>query len=185
MALSEWQSVDTFAYLVHANIQRVMRFCVNLELDFWGCQLERAALGALPPQHARDGVHAPQVHAELVLQPLVVYTGLRLCICQRRPAPAMQHRVCGQGCTTAVVTQPEKDWPPASGVKLVLNVRRFGACGLASSCQERTRDDSCKRSAIAVWTLSKAAFLLCSEMGCPNMLRRPMSSKKAVVRQYV
>ena len=32
------------AHLVHTNIQGVMRFCVDLKLDFGGRQLERAAL---------------------------------------------------------------------------------------------------------------------------------------------
>ena len=90
-----------------------MRFCVDLKFDFRGRQLERAALCALPPQHACDSVHAPQVCADLVLQPLVVDAGLRLCIRQRCPAPAGQTRVGRQSPyedTPAVITRTQNTW---------------------------------------------------------------------------
>lgn len=76
------------AYLVHADVQGIMRLGVNLELDLGRGQLQRAGLRAPPPQNACDRVHAPQVHAQLVVQPLVVDARLRFRICQRRSAPA-------------------------------------------------------------------------------------------------
>ena len=66
-----------------------MCLCVDFEFDFGRRQLERTALCALPPQDLGDGIHAAQVHAELVLQPLVVYARLRLRVCQRCAAPAV------------------------------------------------------------------------------------------------
>ena len=94
-------------HLVHANIQRVVRFCVNLEFDFRGRQLESTALCALGAQQARDGIHAPQVHTDLVLQPVIIYPGLRLCIRQRRPAPAGSFE--SQTCLDLMVRQDHQE----------------------------------------------------------------------------
>jgi hypothetical protein len=64
-----------------------MRLSVDFEFDFGRGQLQRARLRAPPPQDPRDDVHLAQIHAQLVVQSLVIYARLRLCICQRRPTP--------------------------------------------------------------------------------------------------
>lgn len=78
----------TPAYLVHPHIHGVLRFSVDLKLDFWGGQLKGTCTSTRCPPLLGIRIHLPEPLAELICHAGVIYArlGLRIGECSPRSA---------------------------------------------------------------------------------------------------